>query len=121
MPREVGCWDWVQRINHKGYGRLWNGVRLVGAHRFSFEIHVGPIPDGLEVGHLCHNRRCVNPAHLEAMTHADNLRMRFAREGSPSATLGRPMTSTERNQRHRERERARMDAERLESGWWVEI
>lgn len=43
------------------------------AHRFSYEILVGPIPEGMELDHLCKNRRCVNPAHLEPVTHHENL------------------------------------------------
>ena len=108
------CWRWTGQTNQKGYGRLWNGDRLVGAHRFAFEVHSGPIPDGMEIGHLCHTRLCVNPSHLAPMTHAQNLRMRYAREGSPAAALGRPMTAAERMRRHRARRN-------IESGWWVAI
>jgi hypothetical protein len=123
VPAESGCWTWTGEINHKGYGRIWNGRRQESAHRFSYELHHGPIPEGLEVGHLCHNRCCVNPDHLEAMTRQKNLAMRFEREGAPSSRLGRPMTSKERNQRYRERHRERFAEERrqrrIDSGWWV--
>ena len=101
-----GCWEWTASGNQKGYGRFSFDGRHVMVHRFSYELHIGPIPEGLEVGHLCHNRRCVNPDHLEAMTHHKNLLMKFAREGAPCIELGRPMTSTERNRRMRERRRA---------------
>jgi hypothetical protein len=100
------CWQWVASGNQKGYGRFSVDGRHVMVHRFSYELHIGPIPEGLEVGHKCHNRRCVNPDHLEAMTHRRNMLMRYEREGAPCSELGRPMTSTERNRRMRERRRA---------------
>jgi hypothetical protein len=67
------CWNWAGSIDVCGYGRLWDGTRTVRAHRFSYELLVGPIPEGLVLDHLCRNTRCVNPEHLEAVTHRDNL------------------------------------------------
>lgn len=69
---ENGCWDWVGTLS-QGYGRFYVGARrTVMAHRWSYERHVGPVPDGLVLDHLCRNTRCVNPAHLEAVTQRVN-------------------------------------------------
>jgi hypothetical protein len=64
------CWLWVGATVPAGYGRFGPGY----AHRWSYEHHVGPIAPGLEIDHLCRNRSCVNPAHLEAVTHRENMR-----------------------------------------------
>jgi len=74
VQRTATCWLWIGATNQKGYGTFWSGDVRTGAHRWSYEYHVGPIPVGLEIDHLCRVRHCVNPAHLEAVTHAENLR-----------------------------------------------
>ena len=61
------CWEF-QRLDHAGYGRFWINGRSVRAHRWCFEFMVGEIPPGLFLDHLCRNRSCVNPDHLEPVT-----------------------------------------------------
>lgn len=71
--RADGCWEWTgARTN--GYGRLHVNGRNVAAHRYSYEIHVGPIPRGLHVDHICRRPWCVNPEHLEPVTQTENNR-----------------------------------------------
>lgn len=74
-----GCWIWLGKPTAGGYGRANRGGRYVAAHRAVYEAHRGRIPDGLELDHLCAVRMCVNPKHLEVVTHAENLRRARAR------------------------------------------
>lgn len=69
------CWLWTGAAQPLGYGRFkQESYKAVGAHRWSYEYHVGPIPEGLTIDHLCRVPACVNPSHLEPVTLAENVR-----------------------------------------------
>jgi len=68
------CWLWLNSVNSHGYGYLGGGgQRHRLAHRVAYELLVGPVPDGQELDHLCRTPRCVNPLHLEPVTHQENM------------------------------------------------
>lgn len=69
---DTPCWACTFARNSDGYCTIRDGVTRL-AHRWSYEFHVGPIPPGDEIDHLCGIRHCVNPEHLEAVTHRENV------------------------------------------------
>lgn len=71
---DSGCWLWTAQTSLDGYGKIQMGKRAGYAHRVSYELLVGPIPEGLQLDHLCRVRSCVNPDHLEPVTLAENVR-----------------------------------------------
>lgn len=126
-----GCWIWTASTR-KGYGRAWVDGRVQPAHRVAFEQLRGPVPDGLDLDHLCRNRSCVNPAHLEPVTRGENLRRgngwsgrnarkthcKYGHEFDASNTLienGKRTCRICKKRREREvAERRKLDPERME-------
>lgn len=81
-----GCWRWTGAIKKDGYGYIKReGNGMMCAHRAAYELFVGPVPPGKELDHLCRNRWCVNPGHLEPVTHYENVR----RGAAPNIRLHR--------------------------------
>lgn len=80
------CWFWVGATDNWGYGRFSHAGKSVLAHRLAYQMLIGPIPVGLTIDHLCRNPRCVNPAHLEAVTGAENTE-RASRWGTAEAQM----------------------------------
>lgn len=68
---ENGCWEWQGSLDRYGYGRIWVNQKWVIAHRYFFKAHKGHLPSCLD--HLCRNRACVNPDHLEPVTNKVNV------------------------------------------------
>jgi len=73
VPDENGCMNWTGNINYGGYGLIRMSNYNIRAHRFAYEFYIAPIPEGLVLDHLCRNRKCVNPLHLEPVTRGENI------------------------------------------------
>lgn len=68
-----GCWLWTHTLDEDGYGVLCVKKKPRRAHRFGYELLIGPIPEGMTIDHLCRVRSCVNPAHMEPVTNGENV------------------------------------------------
>lgn len=67
------CWSWSGYVGKSGYVQFFFNGKLGLAHRFSYMLHYGPIPDGEDIDHICRNRSCTNPAHLRVLSHRENV------------------------------------------------
>jgi len=77
VQKSSGCWRWTGFIDKGGYGRIRAAGRdtpILYAHRVAYELLIGSVPEGLQLDHLCRNKWCCNPQHLEPVTMAENLR-----------------------------------------------
>jgi len=68
------CWLWPYSVNKDGYGHISKDGKLIDAHKYLYELLKGKVPYKSELDHLCRNRGCVNPEHLEPVSHAENCR-----------------------------------------------
>ena len=87
VDKSGNCWLWTAGKNKDGYGQIGRGNgtqgNMLGAHRVSYEMENGPIPAGMVIDHICHQRSCVRPSHLRAVTQKQNMENR---RGPISAT-----------------------------------
>lgn len=82
----TSCWEWIGTRRKTGYGTILDNGKIRGAHRVAWEVSNGkPVPEGLHVLHTCDHPWCVNPYHLYAGTHAENMRDRLERKRNPQA------------------------------------
>lgn len=110
------CWPWRGRLNSGGYGRIAVNGLCIRVHRFAYELMVGPIPEGLVIDHLCRNRSCVNPLHLEPVSAIENTKRGWkpnkthcvrGHEFTPENTSRRPNGTRRCLKCHAQDERAR--------------
>lgn len=108
------CWLWSASLMTTGYGQfVVYKNHHIGAHRFAYELMVGPIPDGLQIDHLCRVRTCVNPAHLEPVTRGENMHrgiaiQRIKEEAAARTHCKRGHEYTPETSFRRERDNARI-------------
>ena len=97
VEKSDGCWEWNATRNHRGYGKFRDTPHSeVGSHRFSYVLHYGPIPEGMEVMHSCDNPPCVNPDHLSLGTSKDNAEDRTAKRRTRNQWTG-PLLAPRKN------------------------
>jgi hypothetical protein len=122
-----GCWNWTGPTIVQGYGHFFCGVKsgkIARVHRLAYEVWKGPIPESLTIDHLCYNRLCVNPLHLEAVTRGENAgrakrKITHCPKGHEYTIDNIKTTKRTNGERacltcHRERERAKRNRLRLE-------
>lgn len=74
IDKNSGCWNFIRALKHDGYGGMKRKGKQILAHRYFYEKYKDEIPEGLQIDHLCRNKKCVNPNHLEPVTGAENTR-----------------------------------------------
>jgi hypothetical protein len=77
VDETTGCWLWRRSVSSNGYGNAYFDKKYILAHRLSYQTFIGPLTPGLQVDHLCRNRLCVNPEHLEEVSQQMNIRRQF--------------------------------------------
>jgi hypothetical protein len=93
LVRPTGfCWEWTGPRTWNGYGEFTANCRRQRAHRVSYETLIGPIPKGLVLDHLCRNKLCVNPDHLDPVTIGENVRRGFEIRSTNECPQGHEMT-----------------------------
>ncbi len=85
-----GCWPWLATKMRGGHGQFFDGQRRMLAHRFSYELFVGPIPSGMHLHHVCRNQACVNPSHLSLTTSEEHTRLHHTRPVGATCKNGHP-------------------------------
>src|SRR4051812_10063846 len=115
QTQQEGCWVWTAAVSGAtGYGNFWDGTRLIGAHRFSYQLAYGPLPEDRPfVCHTCDNRACVNPAHLFAGSNRENVQ-----DCQDKGRWGRPYIPPARRERLTLAERFWRKVRRDEHGCW---
>lgn len=73
VEKTNSCWLWKRCILKSGYGQCWDGKKRVRAHRLSYRLFVGEIPDEVVIDHVCRIRKCVNPDHLRLLSNKENI------------------------------------------------
>lgn len=113
------CWLWTAGTTSAGYGGFYADGKHLSSHRVSYEMHVGPIQEGFDMDHLCRVHRCINPEHLEPVTHAENVRRGQAGKqgrGKTYCMRGHPLSGENLN-RYRGRRRCRACADLQRRAW----
>jgi hypothetical protein len=83
------CWEWIAGCDSHGYSNFSLNNKNWSGHKVSYLHFIGGIPEGFEIDHTCFNTRCVNPLHLEAVTHAENMRRRRGRPVKKTGPRGK--------------------------------
>ena len=86
------CWPWIGAMSDNGYGNFWTGEKQDKAHRVSYQLFVGAIPDGADLDHLCRNRGCVRPDHLEPVDRQTNLLRGDRKSKQANCKRGHPLS-----------------------------